>query len=194
MPQDLEAGGASVDLEAQGPAVPSANEGEQTTEGQIRALVEDLTRQNEALGGYLLLSVPVSDEDSRQVLLFRTTLSPRDIPGTSAAYGVHPDKGPIEALQPKGDGVARFVYEYDSRRKTFGEGANDFTFGQLDENNKTRGIENNASFERWTTSFNTSKQKAIEAFREDQAKRQFLPKALETVRASITPAQPQSPT
>jgi len=154
----------------------------ESTENQIETLTKELQTQNEALGGNLLITVPISQEDRRQVLLFRTTMKLDDL-GRSGAYGVHPDKGSIEVPQPKGEtGVAKFVYEYKLRGERFGHGANDFTFDQLDENSRARIIEDDETFGRWTQAFNVSKENATDAFREDQAKKQFLPKALEVVR------------
>lgn len=180
---------AGEDTETQQPA---QAEGE-TAENQIATLVKELQSQNESLGGNLLITVPVSREDARQVFLFRTTMSfdrnGMGIATRRGAYGVHPDKGAIEVNEANVqgvNGVAKYINQFDYGQKHQPE-LNDRTFGELDSGSNAKTVEDEAVFGRWQQSYDISKRRAQETIREEEAKRQFLPKALEAVRPELKP-------
>ena len=149
-------------------------EGEQTTEEQINALIDQLNGQNQEVGGMMMFQVPLTDMDKRPVYFF-TPFGERGGPD-QIIWGVHPGKGPIGVRGPLAENVVNIFK--DGGIKGFSSRAEGLRYGNPNDflvNNQTR-------FDYWTSAYNKAQESAGRFHQEEVAKRQWLPKVLEVVK------------
>ena len=172
--------------EAQGPPIaPPVKEGEQTTNEQLKALVEELTRQDEALGGNLLVKVPLSAEDPRDVLFFSASESRVNRHDAHMTYGVHPDKGTIGVLERQ-VGYADMPLSKGILNHRAGVSKWNGSLDRVVKDDQIGLVQDGSSFREWQQSYELSKRRAERITQEEAFKRQFVPKALEAVRGGST--------
>lgn len=152
---------------------------ENSTEVQNRALLDELRSANQKLEGRLFWEFPT--DDGKQVLLFNHVKNPNM--GQAERFdggGVHSEAGPVlvrKGVAAEANQAARKIRDGHQAQVTWGSFTTDMEKGLTSVNDET-------TFKVWKEIYDTSVLVAKHHVEWEAAKRQFLPRALEAVRAN----------